>query len=214
MARKNIEALIDELKSWLPNYDHGEKDYPTVLYRILACAPGGEELEDMGYEPIGSLGWQELDQLGRVLVAIQDKGDVEDLVAGLIHEEGEEVEETRRRHMMRDFTSPIEALESAQQQGAKFAADDGAGGCYVFFPISAGSGYERAVIFNQHGRWHVGAIEEGKLVHLPSNADAIGDAIFMLRGKGGSRTRETMPTPPHTRPMRPTARRPMGRRTR
>jgi hypothetical protein len=137
-----------------------------------------------------------------------------DLVAGLIHEEGEGVEETRRRHMMRDFTSPIEALESAQQQGAKFAADDGAGGCYVFFPISAGSGYERAVIFNQHGRWHVGAIEEGKLVHLPSNADAIGDAIFMLRGKGGSRTRETMPTPPHTRPMRPTARRPMGRRTR
>ena len=93
--RKPIAELIEELRSWLPNYDHGPNDFPTTLYRILAALPGGEELEDIGYEPIGDLGWHEADQLGRVLVAIQDKHDVEDLVAGLVHEEEEEVEEAR-----------------------------------------------------------------------------------------------------------------------
>ena len=90
MARKKIQDMIEELRSWLPNYDH--KDYPTTLFRLLASLPGGEELEDMGYEPMPGISWHEADQLGRVLEAIQDKGDVEDLVAGLIHEE-EEVEE-------------------------------------------------------------------------------------------------------------------------
>jgi hypothetical protein len=88
--RKEIAALIGELKSWLPNYDHGPTDYPTILFRTLAAAPGGDRLEDMGYEPIGNLGWHELDQLGRVLEAIQDKQDVEDLVAGLMDDEEEE----------------------------------------------------------------------------------------------------------------------------
>ena len=96
--RKPIADLIEELQSWLPNYDHGPEDYPTLLWRILASAPGGDRAEDMGYEPF-QLGWQEIDQLGRVLVAIEDKRDVEDLIEGLLGEEGEEVEE--RRHSRR-----------------------------------------------------------------------------------------------------------------
>lgn len=101
MARKKIQDMIKELRSWLPNYDH--KDYPTTLFRLLASLPGGEELEDMGYEPMPGISWHEADQLGRVLEAIQDKEDVEDLVAGLIHEE-EEVEE---RGIVRDnFRDP------------------------------------------------------------------------------------------------------------
>ena len=95
--RKPIADLIGELQSWLPNYDHGPADYPTVLWRILASAPGGDRAEDMGYEPF-QLGWQELDQLGRVLVAIEDKRDVEDLIEGLLGDEEEEVEERRRLH--------------------------------------------------------------------------------------------------------------------
>lgn len=99
-VRKEIKDLIGELKSWLPNYDHGEREYPTVLFRILASAPGGERLEDVGYEPF-NLGWQEIDQLGRVLVAIQDKRDVEDLVNALLEDEEEsEVDESRRRRPM------------------------------------------------------------------------------------------------------------------
>ena len=94
-ARKPIQALIGELRSWLPNYDHGPEDYPTLLWRILASIPGGDRAEDMGYEPF-NIAWHEADQLGRVLEAIQDKQDVEDLINGLIDEGEEEVEERRR----------------------------------------------------------------------------------------------------------------------
>jgi len=90
--RKEIADLIEELKNWLPNYDHGPNDYPTTVFRVLAGLPGGDRLEDMGYEPFGGLGWHEADQLGRILTAIQDKTDVEDLIAGLTDDEEEERE--------------------------------------------------------------------------------------------------------------------------
>jgi hypothetical protein len=93
--RKPIVKIINELKSWLPNYDHGPNDYPTILLRLLAALPGGEELEDAGYEPLGgaSIGWHEADQLGRVLEAIQDKQDVEDIARELLSDNPEDLEE-------------------------------------------------------------------------------------------------------------------------
>lgn len=95
MPRKQIVDMIEELRSWLPNYDHGPADYPTLLWRVLASLPGGDEAADMGYEPF-QLGWQEAEQLGNVLTVIQDKRDVEDIVAALLHDgEEEEVEELR-----------------------------------------------------------------------------------------------------------------------
>ena len=94
MARKAIEEMIGELRSWLPNYDHGPTDYPTLVWRILASAPGGDAAEDMGYETF-NIAWHELDQLGRMIAAIQDTRDVEDLVAGLMADE--DLEEARRR---------------------------------------------------------------------------------------------------------------------
>ena len=96
-TRKPIADLIEELRSWLPNYDHGPDSFPNTFYRIIASLPGGDELEDMGYEALPGVGWHEADLLGRVLVEIQGKHDVEDLVAGLVNEEEEEVEEVRRR---------------------------------------------------------------------------------------------------------------------
>ncbi len=95
--RKPIAELIEELRSWLPNYDHGPDSFPNTFYRIIASLPGGEELEDIGYEPMPGIGWHEADLLGRVLVEIQGKHDVEDLVQGLIQDEEGEVEEVRRR---------------------------------------------------------------------------------------------------------------------
>ncbi len=103
--RKPIEDIIEELRSWLPNYDHGPKDYPILLFRILASMPGGDELEDMGYETF-NLGWHEIDQLGRVLEAIQDKRDVEDLVHGLTYEEEEDLNEARRRPRPQEAHAP------------------------------------------------------------------------------------------------------------
>jgi hypothetical protein len=96
-VRKPIQDMIAELRSWLPNYDHGEKEYPTLVWRLLASMPGGDEAEDMGYEPF-NISWQEIAQLGDMLNAVQDKGDVEDLVAGLMSEEDPEDLEEARRH--------------------------------------------------------------------------------------------------------------------
>ena len=89
MIRKRIADILAELQSWLPNYDRGEDEYPTLLLRILASLPGGDRLEDAGYETF-NLGWHEMDQMARVLDAIEDKRDVEDLVDGLLDEEGTE----------------------------------------------------------------------------------------------------------------------------
>lgn len=77
MPRKRIADMIEELNSWLPNFDHGDDDYPVLLFRILASLPGGDRLEELSYEPF-NLGWHEADQLARVLDAIDDKRDVED----------------------------------------------------------------------------------------------------------------------------------------
>lgn len=125
--RKPIADLVEELRSWLPNFDHGPLDYPTLLWRILASLPGGDEAEDVGYEPF-ALGWHEADQLGRVLVAIEDKRDVEDLVRGLLSDEeeggGGEVEERRRppgraarpgRHRVRAAPGGVEIGDVLQE---------------------------------------------------------------------------------------------------
>jgi hypothetical protein len=86
MARKRIVDVTAELNSWLPNYDRGPDEYPTLLLRVLASLPGGDRLEDLGYEPF-NVGWHEADQLARVLDAIDTKSDVEDLVDGLLDED-------------------------------------------------------------------------------------------------------------------------------
>jgi hypothetical protein len=109
--RKPIADLIGELQSWLPNYDHGPEDFPTLFWRILASIPGGDQAADMGYTPF-SLGWQEVSQLGHVLEAIQDKRDVEDLIQGLLGDEEEEVKEARRRPRVRQ---PVGLSSSAHK---------------------------------------------------------------------------------------------------
>ena len=121
--RPPIQKLIGELKSWLPNYNHGPKEYPTVLYRILASAPGGDELADIGYEPF-NLGWHEIDQLGRVLVAIQDKRDVEDIVRELMRDEEAEMQELHEAHRIR----------WNQVQRGNAHVTDGAEGFWADFP--------------------------------------------------------------------------------
>ncbi len=121
--RKPIAELIEELRSWLPNYDHGPDSFPNTFYRIIASLPGGEELEDIGYEPMPGIGWHEADLLGRVLVEIQGKHDVEDLVAGLIRDEEGEVEETRRHR-----------VKWNQNKDGNAWVSDGAEGYWAHFP--------------------------------------------------------------------------------
>lgn len=97
-ASLKIRKSIDELRSALLNYDHREKDaFPVLIFRVLASLPGGDELEDMGYEPFNQMGWHEAELLGNMLEAIQDKRDVEDLVRGLIAEEEQDEDRPRQR---------------------------------------------------------------------------------------------------------------------
>ncbi len=87
--RPAVREMVQELRSWLPNYDQGEDEFPSLLYRVLASLPGGEELEDLGYKPFNAT-WHEMDQLARTIDAIQNRDDVEDLVAGLLSEDDDE----------------------------------------------------------------------------------------------------------------------------
>lgn len=137
-ARKPIADLVGELRNWLSNYDAREKDsYPQLLFRILASAPGGDELEDMGYEPFRQMGWHELDQLGRVLEAIQDKQDVEELVRGLVAEEEEDEPEEAtiaqiKKAYIRTYpdsgqvTAYVEFIDSNGQSGRTEGEPNGA----------------------------------------------------------------------------------------
>ena len=75
--------------SWLPNYDNGPDSYPTLLFRILASMPGGDRLDDAGFDGF-EIGWHEADQLARVLDAVEDKRDVEDLIDGLLDDENDD----------------------------------------------------------------------------------------------------------------------------
>lgn len=101
MARKVIKDLAESLRSDLLNYDGGPGTFPDLLYRILATLPGGDEAEDMGFQPIEGMGWHEAQMLEEMLSTIQDKTDVEELVNLLLRhdEDEEELEEApRRRH--------------------------------------------------------------------------------------------------------------------
>ena len=52
----------------------------------MASLPGGDALEDIGYEPF-DVSWHEVDQLARVIDAVEDKRDVEDVIDGLLDED-------------------------------------------------------------------------------------------------------------------------------
>jgi|HubBroStandDraft_1064217.scaffolds.fasta_scaffold53842_2 hypothetical protein len=109
--RKPIKDIVNELKNWLPNYNHGPNDYPTLLFRILASLPGGDELGPVEF----NLGWHEADQLGRVLEAIQDKQDVEDIARELLSDDPEDLEEPVGPPIARENATPPLTQVSARR---------------------------------------------------------------------------------------------------
>ena len=77
LRTKKLRDAVSELNNWLPNET---REYGEFLFRVLASLPGGERLEDLGYEPYAFLGWKEADMLGKLLEAIEEKSDVEQAV--------------------------------------------------------------------------------------------------------------------------------------
>jgi len=86
-VRKEIIAVADELRSWLPNFDHGPNTFPDLLWRTLASLPGGDEAEGIGYKPFEQVGWKEAELLEETLAAIETQQDTEDLIALLLEDE-------------------------------------------------------------------------------------------------------------------------------
>jgi hypothetical protein len=79
IGRLNLDEVLEELEVWLPSETEG---FVELVARALASLPGGEALEDIGYKPL-PIGWKEADLLGRLLVVLQDSGDVARAVATL-----------------------------------------------------------------------------------------------------------------------------------
>lgn len=75
-----------ELHSW---WNSETVEFQTFVLRLLASLPGGEEAEEMGFEPFGRLflGWQEMKMITEMLDKIESAFDVEHLVRILTTEE-------------------------------------------------------------------------------------------------------------------------------
>jgi hypothetical protein len=86
MTRTQLREVLEELEVWLSSETPG---FVELVARLLASLPGGEELEDMGYEPF-PVGWKEAELLGKLLLTLQDSGDVAEAVRVLFGGEGEE----------------------------------------------------------------------------------------------------------------------------
>jgi len=78
-----------ELWSWL---DSLASETVKLFLRILASLPGGDRLEDIGYEPF-LMGWKEAQLLEEMLSVIENSHDVEAMVDFILYEEEEEEEE-------------------------------------------------------------------------------------------------------------------------
>lgn len=84
---KKLRDSISELRSWLPNYDHGEGTFPNFIMNVLGALPGGDEADDVGYDKFeNALGWKEIELLGNMLNAIENKEDVACVAAALMGE--------------------------------------------------------------------------------------------------------------------------------
>ena len=85
-----VREAARELLSWLQDES---REYAELIFRMLASLPGGDRLEDLGSEPFDFLGWKELDMLGNLFHAIQNKDDVEQVVEAILAESDADAEE-------------------------------------------------------------------------------------------------------------------------
>lgn len=79
-----------ELESWIGSESD---EFWTLVFRLLASLPGGDEAEEVGYEPFPYIGWKEIELITEMLDKIQGARDVEQLVSELISWGREEEED-------------------------------------------------------------------------------------------------------------------------
>jgi hypothetical protein len=83
--REEVKAVVEELQAWLPSET---EDFQRLVMKILVSLPGGERLDDR-VAPL-SVGWKEVELIGKLCNVLQDAQDVRDVVDALYPEEEEE----------------------------------------------------------------------------------------------------------------------------
>lgn len=91
MGKKEVTEKFEELASWFENMTReGIDESMQIIGRMLASLPGGDEFEDLGFEPYDWLGWLEYQLITDALQSVGDKWDVEDAASILFDEDEEE----------------------------------------------------------------------------------------------------------------------------
>lgn len=78
MRQKEVQENFEELARWFTNMSReGIDESMQIIGRMLASLPGGDEFEDLGYEPYDWLGWHEFELITDALQSIDGKLGVE-----------------------------------------------------------------------------------------------------------------------------------------
>ncbi len=94
MSKKEVRKNAEELAHWFTNMDRKAIDEAMqIVGRMLASLPGGDEFEDLGFEPYSWLGWQEFELITDLLQSIDGKAGVEEAAAILFATDDDEDEE-------------------------------------------------------------------------------------------------------------------------
>jgi len=84
-ASLRLEDL--ELDGW---WTSETREFQKFVLRLLATLPGGDEAENMGFEPFGRfMGWQEMKMVTEMLDKIEYKDDVAQLINDLVRGDDE-----------------------------------------------------------------------------------------------------------------------------
>lgn len=95
--------IAEEIRAWFDNT--GDNGFSQLVFRLLASLRGGDQLEDMGYEPFDGIGYVEADMIGRMLIeASTSSFSTEEIVQILTRDDSDtEVNEQRtampKRHL-------------------------------------------------------------------------------------------------------------------
>jgi hypothetical protein len=94
MSKAEVRKNFEELAHWYTNMTReGIDESMQIIGRMLASLPGGDEFEDLGFEPYDWLGWHEFELITDALQSIDGKLDVEEAASILFATDEDEEDE-------------------------------------------------------------------------------------------------------------------------
>jgi len=94
MSSKKAKESFEELAYWFTNMERkGIDEAMQIVGRMLASLPGGDEFEDLGFEPYDWMGWKEFELITDALQSIDSSRGVEEAASILFASEDDEDDE-------------------------------------------------------------------------------------------------------------------------